>query len=866
MTASRTTALLASAASLLFALPMHSQKSESTIQPRIAAPLAGSARATLAGSQPPRARIATDLGVVDNSTPLTSIIMYFSRSAQQQSDLDALIAAQQNPASPQYRQWLTPAQFGARFGLADADIAKVQSWLESQGFTVQSVSPSRNSISFAGTAATVASAFAAPLHHYRLNGKSHIAPSADLTLPAPLAAVVSDVRGLSDFRPHPQVRYGNGAAFKPKFTSSQTGNHFLTPSDVAVIYDIKTAWNAGYNGNGQTIAIMGQSAIATTDITNFQTAIGQTAKVPTITLVPNTGTSQVYDDGNESESDLDLEYSTGIAPGATINFVYVGANATASVFDALTYAIQNDTASIIDISYGECEPLLGQSAYNTYNGYLAQAAAQGQTIVSAAGDDGSADCYVGTADDGPSLATEDQLAVDFPSSSQYVTGLGGTEFPSADVVSGNDVYFSATNGSDGVTSALSYIPEGVWNDNSAEGGSYALQYGLSAGGGGVSMFTPAPSWQTGVPGIPAGATFRMVPDIALDASPDNAPYAYCSSDSTSWASGQAASCNSGLRDSSSQDLTVAGGTSFAAPIFAGMVAIINQARQYSAQGVIAAELYKLASNSTTYASAFHDITSGANNCNLGSTYCGSGGGSTSYTASIGYDEASGLGSVDLSNLINAWPAASGSTTAPYFSLSATSATVTSGSSTSSTVTITPSNGYTGTIDWSVAPTTIPASCYSISPTTVTGTGTTTATISIQTGSSTCASGFSPLGQTGTGTSASLRKPAQPHRNSDNPVAPVLAGLGLLASIAFFGRRRSRIPALLAIVLLAGFGLGLSGCGGGTTATGTGGTGTGTGTTTTTTTTDYSVTIIGTDSTNSSTKAQATFTVALTTTT
>jgi subtilase family serine protease len=861
MTATRTAStLLASAAALLFALPLHSQQPQSsiqpTIQPRIAASIADAGRATLAGSQPPRAHIATDQGAVSGSTPLSSITMYFSRSAQQQSDLDALIAAQQNPASPQFHQWLTPAQFGARFGLADADIAKVQSWLQSQGFAVESVSPSRNSISFAGTASIAASAFGAPLHHYRLNGENHIAPSADLTLPAPLAAVVSDVRGLSDFRPHPQVRRANGAAFKPSFTSSVSGNHFLTPGDVAVIYDIKSAYNAGYNGNGQTIAIMGQSAVVTTDITNFQTAIGQTVKAPTILLVPNTGASTVYS-GNESESDLDLEYSTGIAPGATIVFVYVGSDQNSSVFDALTYAITNRVAPILNISYGECEANLGQTQYTSLDAVLQQAAAQGQTIVSAAGDDGSTDCYGST----NNVTTSEALGVDFPSSSQYVTGIGGTEFPSAFTGTGTtaSVYFSSTNGSDGVTSALSYIPEQVWNDDSA---SYPSDP-LSSGGGGVSMFTAAPSWQTGVPGIPSGASFRFVPDVALDASNNDAPYAYCSSDNSSWASGQVASCNSGLRDSSSQDLTVAGGTSFAAPIFSGMVAIINQARGYTYQGLVNPALYTLASNSTTYASAFHDIASGSNACTIGVNYCSTAG-SGSYAAAAGYDEATGLGSVDFYNLLNAWPAsAGGAASSPYFALSATSATVTSGSATTSTVTITPANGYTGTINWSIAPSTIPSACYSISSTTITGTSAATATINIQTGSSTCASGFSPLGRAGGTTSAALRKPALPRHN---PAAPVLAGLGLIASfglLALFGRRRNRIPALLAVVLLAGFGLGLSGCGGGTTAaTGTGGGGT----TPTTTTTDYAVTIIGTDSATGNIKAQATFTVALTTTT
>jgi subtilase family serine protease len=828
-------------------------------QPRLASPINNTSRATLPGSQPLRVHQARDLGAVDGSTQLQSMSIVFNRTAAQQADLDALLVAQQNPASPQFHQWLTPAEFGARFGMADSDISKVETWLQSQGFTVLSVSPSRDRISFSGSAAAVANAFGAPLHHYSLDGQTHIAPSADISLPAALSGVVQDVTNLNDFRPVPRVRRGS---VRPSFTSSQSGNHFLTPLDVATIYDIAPAYNAGFNGSGQTIAIVGQSAVVSGDITNFQTALGQTAKAPTLTLVPNTGSSEVFN-GDESESDLDLEYTTGIAPGATIDFVYVGNNQNSTVFDALTYAIQNDVAPIINISYGECEPGLTQPSYTTYNATLQQAASQGQTIVSASGDSGSTDCF---GEQGIATNVQTALAVDFPASSQYVTGVGGTEFPAADVITGNNTYFQSSTSADIVSSALSYIPEGVWNDNSA---SAVAQYGLSAGGGGISIFTtPAPSWQnTSVPGISSTPTARLVPDVAFDASPNNAPYAYCSSDSTAWATGQAGSCTSGLRDSVSQDLTVAGGTSFAAPIFSGMVAILNQAKGYASQGLVNPTLYSLASNATTYASAFHDITTGSNSCaGLASTYCSTAG-AASYSAATGYDEASGLGSIDFYNLLSAWPHSGGTSLPPSFALSATSVSVTSGSSTSSTVTITPANGYTGTINWSVAPTTLPSACYSIAATKITSSSPATATISIQTGSSTCASGYTPLTQAGSGSSASLRTPSSPLHSGSTPARRTsLAAFGLLslAALGLVSRRRARrLPMLLALVLFATIGtFGLSGCGG-SSASNTGGGGGGS---TNPTTTAYTVTLIGADSASTAITAKATFTVTLTTTT
>lgn len=863
---------------VLAAAPLHSliataQEPAPELKQRLAGGISNASRSALAGSQPERVRSAQDLGAVDGATPLQSMTLVFNRSAQQQADLDALLAAQQDPSSPQYHQWLTPAAFGARFGMADADLAKAQAWLQSQGFTVDAVSPSRNSITFSGSAAAVASAFGAPLHRYSVGGAAHMAPSADLTVPSALAGVVADVRNLSDFRPRPRVRYASAA--RPNFTSSQTGNHFLTPGDIATIYDIKAAYSAGYNGSGQSIAIMGQSGVLSADITAFQTAIGQTAKAPTLLLVPNTGASTLFG-GDESESDLDLEYATGIAPGATIYFVYVGANTTASVFDSLTYAIQNRVASIINISYGECEPLLGQSQYNSLTATLQQAAAQGQTVISAAGDEGSTDCY-GTS--GITTAQAQQLSVDFPSSSQYVTGVGGTEFPSADVTASTGTNTFWTGGSsDVISSAISYIPEQVWNDDTASDPSAPI----SAGGGGVSIFTSRPAWQAGVPGIPSGS-MRLVPDIALDSSPNHASYAYCSSDTSAWASGQSASCTSGLRDSASQDLTVAGGTSFAAPIFAGMVAIVNQARGYTAQGLVNPTLYTLASNSATYAAAFHDITSGGNYCNIGVTYCAAST-STSFAAATGYDEATGLGSLDFNNLLTAWPAnPSGTSSTPSFTLSATAASVTQTSTSASvnstsTITVTPQNGYHGTIAWSVVPSaTVPNACYSLPNTTVSGSSPVTATLTITTAATTCATGTTFLARPGT-TVADLNRPgsdrstlssaASSRGSNRSPVAPATLAALSLATLGLLGLRRPRgqhparrLPTLLALLLLAGLGLGLSGCSGGTT-TATGTTGTGTGSTSSTKTT-YTLTVIGTDTTKSSITASTTLAFTIT---
>ena len=684
---------------LCAATPAFAQNTSAKPQPRITSAIDSANRVTLAGSRPPRAIAANDVGAVPGSLELHGISLLFSRSAAQQTALDTLVAAQQNPASPLYHQWITPDQYAAQFGVADSDIAAAESWLEQQGFAIDSVSRSRNRILFSGTAAQVASAFSAPLHYYLTPATplqpaaKHFAPSADLTLPAALASSVLAIGNLSDFHLLPHIVRAGPQTAQPRFTSSQTGAHFLTPGDLATIYDITPAYNSGYTGSNQSIAIVGQSAVSMSDITNFQNATGIAGKTPIVVLVPDSGTSQVYADGDEAESDLDLEYSSTIARGAQVYFVYTGNSTSYGVFNSIEYAVDQDIAPVISSSYGDCEPNLGLANYGEYNTYLEQAAAQGQTVVSAAGDNGSADCY----GEYKTAAQNEQLAVDFPASSQYVTGVGGTEFPTADVAAGNNTYFDAETSSDIISSAKSYIPEMVWNDDAVATADTCAASDptgdcspISSGGGGVSIFTAQPTWQSGTIGGAAIATpgHRMLPDIALTASPFNAPLAFCTSDKTFWQSTQKASCNDGLRDATTGDLTVGGGTSFEAPTFSGLVAIINQAKNSTGQGVVNPTLYSIAATSA-YATAFHDITSGGNQCLAGATYCSSPA-TTDYPATTGYDEASGLGSIDFFNLLNAWPSATaGSLLSTSTSLVAATTTPANGAADAITITVAP---------------------------------------------------------------------------------------------------------------------------------------------------------------------------------
>jgi len=667
-------------ASLVFAV---NTAQASVPQARISGEISNAQMTALPGSKHPLAQAQFDSGRLAAGTRIQGISLYFSRTQAQEADLQALLAAQQNPASAQYHKWLTPDQFAARFGMSDADLAKVKSWLESQGFSIDSVARSRNVIRFSGSVAQVESAFATEMHHYALSVRgtteTHFAPSTALSVPAAIAGVVQAVHNLDDFRPHSHAVSGKSVTARPAFTSSQTQNVYFAPGDITTIYDVQKMYNAGYTGTGQTIAIVGQSAIAVSDLEAFQNAAGLTVKDPTLLLMPGTGTSSTFS-GDESESDLDLEWSSAIAKGADVTFVYTGSNINYGAFDALQYAIDNRLANIISSSYGTCETELGSSSLESV---FAQAATQGQTIIAASGDDGSTDCFSFKA---LTLAQREALAVDYPASSPYVTGLGGTEISTASstYITSGSAYWQAANGSDVTASALQYIPEQAWNEDSSNG--------LDSGGGGASDLFAKPSWQTGVPGIPSDAK-RDVPDISLNASTGLPGYLLCTSDTTYWASSQVASCNSGFRDATTGLLTYAGGTSFAAPIFSGMLALINQQQNYNTgQGLINPTLYTLAADSSTYASAFHDITAGDNDCRAGSANCS---GTIGFSAGTGYDQATGLGTIDLYNLANAWPASTGATlTGTTTTVSASNPSPVVGATDTFTITVVSASGTT----------------------------------------------------------------------------------------------------------------------------------------------------------------------------
>jgi Pro-kumamolisin, activation domain/Bacterial Ig-like domain (group 3) len=638
-------------------------QAQTVLQDRVTQPIESANSVPLSGSLHPLAKAEFDTGLTDNAKVLQGMTINFKRSEAQEASLKALVAAQQDPASTSYHKWLTPAQFGQQFGMSAADLAQVQAWLQQEGFTVTSVAQSGNDISFSGSVASVEKAFQTQIHNYNVRGEAHFANSTPVSLPAALGGLVNSVHGLDNFTLKPRIR-------RPKFTAGNGGAHYLTPGDLGVIYNITPLYTAGFTGKGIIIAVVGQTDIVPADITDFRAAAGLPVNNPTVFTVPGTTPESVTNGANTGdlfETDADLEYAGGVATGATLYLVNSG-----DVDTSLAYAVHNTingiTIPIISQSYGGCEAAQNTAYLTSEEATLEQANSQGQTIILAAGDNGAADCDEGT-ETAPDTEATFGLAVDYPGSSVYVTDAGGSEFmgdgTAAAPQTGSGTYWSANGSTDLVTSAKSYIPEMTWNDTEfdiSQGG-----FALSAGGGGVSALWAKPSWQTGVPNIPADG-HRDVPDIALPASADHDGYLLCTQVTTDGSpNAYVSSCQANsfqLSDPGQKDngtfAAIGGGTSFAAPDFNGLLAIIEQKLGVgSGLGNVNPTLYTLAANATTYASAFHDITVGNNQvpCAPGSPDCPTGSNPViGYGAGTGYDQTTGIGSVNAANLATAWAA------------------------------------------------------------------------------------------------------------------------------------------------------------------------------------------------------------------
>lgn len=752
---------------------------QQAIRDRIVQPIDGAQVSVIKGNVRPWARAENDRGKVNDSFILDHVTMVFKPSQSQQSSLANLLQELQNRSSASYHQWLTPEQFGSRFGLSENDLRQVISWLENQGFVVDEVARSHMWIVFSGTAGQVDQAFHTEIHQYLVDNETYYANASDPVVPGAFADVVLGLRGLNNFRPRPRAVIRKVLpAPTSRFTSAISKNHYLAPDDWATIYGVAGLYGSGISGAGQTIAVVGQTDIYANDITAFRAAAGLAASDPTVILVP--GSSDPGVSTNDlPEADLDLEWAGAIAPNATI--IYVNSR---NAFDSLQYTIDQGLSSVVSVTYGDCEPNWSATELAALAQQAEQANAEGMTILAASGDSGATDCdYPATP---KSIVTEAThgLAVDVPASLPYVTGVGGTEFNEG---SGN--YWSSSNNSSN-GSALSYIPETAWNDTSTTNG-------LAASGGGASIIYSKPSWQTGI-GVP-NDNARDVPDIGLDASPVHDGYLICSN----------GSCVNGFRESN-DDLNVVGGTSAGAPILAAIVALINeQTNSATGQGNINYILYPLAAQEP---GAFHDITTGNNEvpCQKGSKNCPNGG-DLGYSAAPGYDQVTGLGSLDVSTFVGAWMSVTSTASQQgdfEISLSPAALSLAPGQSGSATVAFKAANGFGGSVDLScTVGSTLGGTTCTVSPTSVSTGSATDATVRV---------------------TVPAASRAFPKFNHFHPwaIAAVVLLLVLLGGIPVhdsdnrltFGRRRrrlgwSRAAGLLALSMVWAS----SGCGGGSTA-------------------------------------------------
>lgn len=674
----------------------------------------------------PLANEANAAGRVEGSRALRRMLLVLSPEDAKEQELKNLLDEQQNRGSANYHHWLTAAEFGARFGAADADEQKVRAWLEGMGFTVERVAGSKRWLEFSGTAEQVESAFHTVMEYYRVNGKTFLANSTDLSIPAEFSGITRGVLSLNNFGRRPSIREGHGVTgrtaqghrIKRSANLKAIGapdTNYLAPGDFAAIYNTKGLLSGGIDGSGVSIAVTAQSQIELTDVRQFRQIFGLPVNDPNILVSgPDPG---IANETDSEEAMLDVEWAGAVAPGASIDVVVAGSTDATSGMDlAAAYAVDNEVAPILTYTYGSCEQTLGQTGNAFYDALWQQAAAEGITVLVASGNNGVAGCDNATAGTAAALGP----GVNGAASTPYNVAVGGTEF--ADIQQPTS-YWNGTNTAVN-TSAMGYIPESAWNESCDTGQPVSAtncafptgKFSQLAGGGGASSVYSKPAWQTGT-GVRADGA-RDLPDVALGADSEYDEAVYCTS-----LGGTPCQINA---QQELAGLTLVGGTSVSTPAMAGILALVEQ-KNGTWQGQVNYVLYRLAqmrgnscdsSAETTPAAqnacVFYDVTSGSNAvpCAGGSPGCsstqaGTGGLLTVELAGVGYDMVTGLGSVNATNLANEWKNAaimtsqkSSQASSESLAVDVTPATISmvAGSAGNGTVTITPSGGFTGPVN------------------------------------------------------------------------------------------------------------------------------------------------------------------------
>jgi len=658
---------------------------------------------TLPGNTRPEANAENDLGAVEDSFSMDHMMLQLKRSPAQEQAAVQFVADLHNPKSPNFHKWISASEFGNNFGLAESDIQTITGWLQSHGFTVNSVYPNGMVIDFSGSAGQVRRAFHTSIHRLDVAGVPHVANVSDPQIPAALAPAIAGVVSMHDFKPHAMKRA------KFNFTYQGSTYQAVVPADLAAIYDLNPLFANGITGAGQTIAVIEDTNLYSSDDWNtFRSTFGLTQYTSgsLTTVNPGNCANPGVVAGDDGEAILDAEWSSAAAPGAAI---VVAACADTRVTFGGFIAMQNlvngaTPPSVISISYGNCEAENGAASNFSISSLYQQAVAEGISVFVSAGDEGAASC-----DAGGTTATHG-IGVSAYASTPYNVAVGGTDF--SDTLDGTSADYWGSTNSATYGSALSYIPEIPWNDSCAGGLlsnflGFTTVYGTDgfcnsntartdqlvevvAGSGGPSNCVSGspstygvaggsctgvakPDWQTGLAGIPNDGV-RDLPDVSLFAADGVWGHYYvtcfsdtknggapCTGDPSTWAG--------------------AGGTSFASPILAGIQALVNQ-NMGGSQGNPNYVYYALAANMP---SVFHSVTRGDIDVNCtGSANCygssgtvstgrggrGGGGGNAisgalsvssssfapAYASGSVWNFATGIGSVDAFNLVMNWSA------------------------------------------------------------------------------------------------------------------------------------------------------------------------------------------------------------------
>ena len=631
-------------------------QSASSVQPLITQAIDESQVTVLRGNTHPLARPEFDLGTAPASLPMERMLLVLKRSPAQELALRKMLDDQQDKSSPNYHKWLTPGQFGKQFGPSDDDMQKITGWLQSHGFQV-GTTKGRTVLEFSGSASQVQEAFHTTIHKYVVNGEQHWANAGDPAIPAALTGAVGGIHTLHNFLKKPMLQFSGEKAPAhyvrgqlPDVTFSN-GQHGLGPQDYATIYNINPLYNGSpvINGSGSTIGIVARSNLYGNggDVYSFGQIFNTNIFLDIYVNGPDPGD---LGGGEEAEATLDASWAAAVAPGANIAFtVSASTNTTDGVDLSEVALIEGNGINVMTESFGTCEANLTSTEAQGISALAEQAAAQGITYMVSSGDAGAEGC------DNPNFESQatGPVSVNALGSSPFHVAVGGTMFNE----NGQPSKYWRPAGQYITGSAISYIPENVWNE-SCPASQCGANANIWAAGGGASIFWPKPSWQpTSLQGMPNDNS-RDVPDVSLTAAGHD-PYLVCLE----------GSC---IPNGQGQIfLYFVSGTSAASPSFAGVMALVDQKMgsitQTSAgyrQGQADYVLYKLAeaetfsqcnasSTSAPPASTcvFNDVTLG-NDAVPGELNYGASG--APYPSGNGYDQATGLGSVNIANLVNNW--------------------------------------------------------------------------------------------------------------------------------------------------------------------------------------------------------------------